>query len=81
MKNKVFCDNCKYKYFVPHINIYGEEYPTVGTFYCKKTLVREDDYLRPRFRQYLCKDINKNNDCKEYKPDFFTRVKSFFQRK
>jgi hypothetical protein len=43
--------------------------------------IKTDSYLKKTYiSRDLCKDKNKNNDCKDYKPKLAIKIKNFFQR-
>ena len=63
---KVFCSNCKY----------GDSHKGDTGFWskCKITIPDGEDYYDNRYVKELDQqEVNKNNDCKYYKPDWSTR--------
>lgn len=60
---KVYCNNCKYSVY---------EVWNIDT--CKANVTHEDIPSRHVIIRKECNEINKNNDCKDYKPSFFTSL-------
>jgi hypothetical protein len=63
--NKVYCYNCKY----------------FNTFRCDLIKEYNDTPTEIITIYYKCEVLNKNNDCKYYKPNLITRIKNLFNRK
>jgi hypothetical protein len=62
---KVFCGDCKYHTF---LNVHT----------CNKNPNPCDTFLKREYELNRCSDKNRNNDCPDYKPSLWTRIKDFF---
>ena len=68
-ENGVYCNNCKFYIY----NQYSEN--TCSLHYD----IECDSYSRWKC-YYRCSRVNVNNECKDYKPSFFRKVKLFVRR-
>ena len=70
---KVYCNKCKHREFRE------AAMGCCGNF-CKVTFVHEDSAECLVKRLMDCEDVNKNNDCKKFEPNFLTSLSAKFKR-
>lgn len=71
---KVFCENCKY-----HIQENIDEYTPCIVHRCKINKIKIDNPVTENKIYQLCDIINKKNNCKDFEPNLFYKIKRFFK--
>lgn len=70
---KVYCGDCKY---LKRLDGYG--YPDTYYTLCSKNPDILESYLSKEYEMKRCSDKNRNNDCPDFKPSFWKRMKDIF---
>ena len=89
MDKKVFCGKCK---FVKSVEIedgktleemlYGTSFKRyIIKEYCSKDFIITNNYERTQKAYKWCDKKNQNNNCPDYEPKFFIRLKEMFKKR
>ena len=70
---KVFCKKCKHsKYWAAAMGCCG--------YHCKVNKTHHVTAMKEYYQLMNCKDVNMNNDCKQYKPNWITSLSEKFNK-